>query len=89
MLDTLRKTIAVRPRFWVLTGVTAAVILVARYGFDTESRFAADDEPIRAYISAISTIFGIMAAFTIYVVWGQFIDADHSSKLEANELLDL
>ncbi|HVP06015.1 MAG TPA: DUF4239 domain-containing protein [Dehalococcoidia bacterium] len=89
MLDTLRKTIAVRPRFWVLTTVTSAVILLARYGFDTESHFASDGGAVRAYISAISTLFGILAAFIIYVVWSQFIEADHAIKLEANELLDL
>jgi hypothetical protein len=89
MLETLRKTVAVRPRFWVLTALTAGLILAGRYVFDTESHFAADSEAMRAYIAAISTLFGILAAFTIYVVWSQFIDADHASKLESNELLDL
>jgi hypothetical protein len=88
MLNTLRSMIAVRPRFWILTAAIASLILVLRFGLGTEEDFAADGGAMRAYISAISTLFGILAAFIIYVVWSQFIEADHAVKLEANELLD-
>lgn len=76
-------------RFWLLTVGMVGTILVLRFGLRTTERFAADVGAIGAYITAIGTLYGILATFTIYVVWTQFNDAQGAAEAEANELLDL
>jgi hypothetical protein len=81
--------LGLRLRYWLLTFLTSGAILVIRLGIRTPGRFAGDVGAVGAYITAIGTLYGILAAFTIFVVWGQFNDAQNAVEAEANELLDL
>lgn len=84
-----RTVLGLRIRYWTLTvGVTAA-ILALRFGLDTTDRFGTDVSAMGAYITAIGTLYGILAAFTIFVVWSQFNDAQGAAETEASELMDL
>jgi hypothetical protein len=81
--------IPLRPRFFVATAAISVLLIAARHLLNTEEHFGPDTSSLRGYIAATSTLFGLLAAFTIYVVWEQFIDADRAAKLESKELLDL
>lgn len=81
--------LGLRLRYWVLTVGATGAILVVRLGVHTAGRFAADVGAVGAYITAIGTLYGILAAFTIFVVWSQFNDAQTAAETESNELLDL
>ena len=78
-----------RPRYWVATLFISGALLAARLGMRTPGMFADDVGAVGAYITAIGTLYGILAAFTIYVVWTQFNDAQTAVDGETNELLDL
>ena len=63
--------------------------LALRYWFNTVHDFAPDVSSVSAYISAIGVVYGILAAFTIYVVWTQFNDAENAADTELDDLMDL
>jgi Protein of unknown function (DUF4239) len=76
----------------VLAGVTAlaGLVLVAlRFAFDTQDLFLADVGSISAYVTAVGTLYGILAAFTIVVVWGQFNETTTAITEETTDLADL
>jgi len=76
----------------VLLGITAlaGLVLVAlRFAFDTQDLFLADVGSISAYVTAVGTLYGILAAFTIVVVWGQFNDTTTAITEETTDLADL
>ena len=81
--------LGLRLRYWVLTLGVSGAILIVRLGVRTPGIFAADVGAVGAYITAIGTLYGILAAFTIFVVWTQFNDAQTAADTEANELRDL
>ena len=81
--------LGLRLRYWVLTLGISGAILMIRLGVRTQGIFAADVGAVGAYVTAIGTLYGILAAFTIYVVWTQFNDAQTAAETETNELLDL
>jgi len=81
--------LGLRLRYWVLTLGISAAVLTVRLGMRTPGMFASDVGAVGAYITAIGTLYGILAAFTIFVVWTQFNDAQTAAESEANELLDL
>src|SRR3990172_604359 len=85
----LRAAVTLPPRFWLMTVGTAVSILALRFGLDTTDEFGNDVSAISAYITAIGVLYGILAAFTIYVVWTQFNDAQEATSTEVTELLDL
>lgn len=89
MFDLVRNAIVIRPRFWLAAVVIAAALIAGRFLFETDEHFASDGGAMRAYISAIGTLYGILAAFIIYVVWNQFTETDNAVRLEANELFGL
>jgi len=76
----------------VLLGVTvlAGLVLVAlRFAFNTQDLFLADVGSISAYVTAVGTLYGILAAFTIVVVWGQFNETTTAITEETTDLADL
>jgi hypothetical protein len=76
-------------RFWLLVSTTVVALLGLRFGLNTTDRFADDVSAVNAYIQAIGVLYGIVAAFTIYVVWGQFNDCQEAVDEEAAELAHL
>lgn len=63
-------------------------LLVSRRVLDIESLRASNDE-VGNYIQALGAIYAVLAAFVVYVVWGQFNDARVQCDREAAELIDL
>lgn len=88
-LARVRSLLSISPRFWVLTTGATASIVALRFALDTTDHFGADVSGISAYITAIGVLYGILAAFTIFVVWGQFNDAQNAVAVEAADLVDL
>ena len=76
-------------RLVAISGAATAVLLSLRFGADTTDRFIADVGAISAYVTAIGTLYSILAAFTIYVVWTQFNDTATAIREEAKDLLDM
>jgi hypothetical protein len=84
-----RKFLGLPWRYWILTLLISAAILFVRFGVRTPGRFAADAGAVGTYLGTIGTLYGILAAFTIFVVWTQFNDTHKATDSEANELSDL
>jgi hypothetical protein len=72
-----------------VTLLVGVVLVVLRFAFDTQDRFLSDVGSISAYVTAVGTLYGILAAFTIVVVWGQFNDATTAITAETTDLADL
>ena len=89
MTKTPSTFLRLRLRYWLFTVVACSAILVVRLEVRTAGRFGADVGAVGAYITAIGTLYGILAAFTIFVVWTQFNEAQTAVDSEAKELLDL
>lgn len=81
--------LGLRLRYWLLTIGIGGTLLAVRLWVRTPGKFAADVGAVGAYTTAIGTLYGILAAFTIFVVWTQFNEAETAAETEANELLDL
>jgi len=47
------------------------------------------NDEVGNYIQALGTIYAVVAAFVVYVVWGQFNDARTQVEREASEICDL
>jgi hypothetical protein len=73
----------------VMTAAATLLLLALRFGFDTEERFLNDGGAVSAYLSAIGALYGILGAFTIFVVWTQFNDTNTAVFDEAKNLRDL
>jgi hypothetical protein len=65
------------------------ILLGLRFGVDTTRYFKADVSAVSAYVTALGTLYSILAAFTIYVVWNQFNDTQNAIDGEAKDLADL
>lgn len=72
-----------------LVALIGLVLLALRFAFDTQHQFLADVGSISAYVTAVGTLYGILAAFTIVVVWGQFNDTELAITSETTDLVDL
>jgi hypothetical protein len=68
--------------------LAVVAVAVSRQLIDIETLRASNGE-VGTYIQALGTIYGIVAAFVIYVVWGQFNDARTQVEREASEIVDL
>jgi Protein of unknown function (DUF4239) len=74
----------------VLTTVLLSILglwLVRRYA-DPEVLRASNDI-VGNYLQTLGTVYAVLLAFVVYVVWGQFNDARAQVEREANELMDL
>ena len=72
-----------------VTALAGLVLIALRFAFDTQDLFLADVGSISAYVTAVGTLYGILAAFTIVVVWGQFNETTTAITEETTDLADL
>src|SRR4051812_39543883 len=74
----------------ILLGVGAAVagLLVVRQVVPARVLRESNDV-VGNYLQTLGTIFAVLLAFVVFVVWSQFNDARQRVEAEANELLDL
>ena len=63
-------------------------LVAARHYLDPEILRASNDE-VGNYIQALGAIYAVLAAFVVYVVWGQFNEARTQCEREAAEIMDL
>jgi hypothetical protein len=76
----------------LLLAITVLVglgLVALRFAFDTQDRFLVDVGSISAYVTAVGTLYGILAAFTIVVVWTQFNETTSAIAAETTDLADL
>ena len=76
----------------LLLAITVLVglgLVALRFAFDTQNRFLVDVGSISAYVTAVGTLYGILAAFTIVVVWTQFNETTSAIAAESTDLADL
>jgi hypothetical protein len=88
MFRYLREAFPVRLRFLFLVAALCGVSLALRFAFDTDRHFELDSHAVAPFVTGMAALYGVLAAFTIYVVWEQFIEAGKSTRVEAKELLD-
>ena len=73
----------------VLTIVVAeAGLWLARYLIDG-AELRPDADVVGNYLQTLGTIYAVLLAFVVFVVWSQFNDARGCVEREANEVLDL
>jgi hypothetical protein len=72
-----------------ITVLVGLVLVALRFAFDTQDRFLVDVGSISAYVTAVGTLYGILAAFTIVVVWTQFNETTSAIATETTDLADL
>lgn len=72
-----------------VTALVGLVLVALRFAFDTQDRFLIDVGSISAYVTAVGTLYGILAAFTIVVVWTQFNETTSAIAEETTDLADL
>lgn len=51
--------------------------------------FAKDNETVGSYLQTLGTIYAVLLAFVVFVVWSQFNETRQHVEHEADELLDL
>jgi hypothetical protein len=75
---------------WVLPaiGIAEAGLAVVRHLVPAGALAAANDV-VGNYLQTLGTIYAVLLAFVVFVVWQQFNDARASIDREANELMDL
>jgi hypothetical protein len=85
LFATLRATLA-----WIapaIIGALTGLMLVRRCV--PAAALAASADAAGNYLQTLGTIYAVLLAFVVFVVWQQFNDARASVEREANELVDL
>src|SRR5690349_13700035 len=88
MRAVLRTLLRMAPSVGGASVLAVIGVWASRQVLDVETLRASNNE-VGNYIQALGTIYGVVAAFVIYVVWGQFNDARTQVEREASELVDL
>jgi hypothetical protein len=88
MIDRVVEAIVARLRFVLLAVALFSVSVGLRFGLETDEHFDVDARSLAPFITSMGALYGVLAAFTIYVVWDQFIEAGKSARTETKELLD-
>src|SRR5512134_2303122 len=85
ILHTLR---AVGPTVLLSIALADAGCLLVRYLVDADL-LRPDMDVVGNYLQTLGSIYAVLLAFVVFVVWTQFNDARANVEREANELLDL
>ena len=82
---TLRSTLS-----WIAPAIAGSLIgLVLVRRLVPPAALASSADAAGNYLQALGTIYAVLLAFVVFVVWQQFNDARAHVEREANELLDL
>ncbi len=79
---------------WLLVAITVSVAgstaaLVAVRWLVPVSVLTAHNDAAGSYLQTLGTIYAVLLAFVVFVVWSQYNDARAAVEREANELTDL
>lgn len=80
---------AVRPSFWLKLALVGVVAVAAHLIVDQRFALEAEVGGVAAFVTAIGTLYSVLAAFTVVSVWTKFTDTDRSIKREAQQLSEL
>jgi hypothetical protein len=84
-LQTIR---AIAPSIIVTTSLAIAGLCAVRACVPAATLHESNDV-VGNYLQTVGTIYAVLLAFVVYVVWGQFNDARLVVEREANEIVDL
>src|SRR5688572_6562211 len=68
--------------------VSIALLAVSRQVLPQETLFASNDT-VGTYLQTVGTIYAVLLAFVVFVVWTQFTETRQDLEQEANELFDI
>jgi len=71
----------------LIAGAAALYLVLRLLGF--HKLFANDAEGIGALLQIIGTLYSVVYAFAIYVIWGQFTSVENEIQTESGALKDL
>jgi hypothetical protein len=80
---------------WAMTPVIATTVVLSLIGMCLVRRYAppellrASNDVVGNYLQTLGTVYAVLLAFVVYVVWGEFNDARLQCEREANEIVDL
>src|SRR6202050_5377574 len=86
MVDVIPGTARLRGAK-MIAGAAALYLVLRVVGF--QKFFANDAEGIGALLQIIGTLYSVVYAFAIYVIWGQFTSVENEILKEAGTLKDL
>jgi hypothetical protein len=75
--------------FWLRIAVVLPVTLAASLGLHQQFDLIADVGGVGAFVTAVGTLYSILAGFTVVSVWTEFTDTDRAIKREARDLGEL
>jgi hypothetical protein len=84
----LHTIAAVAPAVLVTTALAIAGLCLTRRFVPIEALRESNDV-VGNYLQTVGTVYAVLLAFVVYVVWGQFNDARLVVEREANEIIDL
>jgi hypothetical protein len=80
---------------WALTPTIVITVALSLVGLWLVRRYAPQDvlrasnDVVGNYLQTLGTVYAVLLAFVVYVVWGEFNDARLHVEREAQELVDL
>ncbi|HTJ80941.1 MAG TPA: DUF4239 domain-containing protein [Polyangiaceae bacterium] len=86
--SSARTVIAVTARILPTVAAAEAGLCLVR-ACVPQATLAGTSDFVGNFIQALATVYAVLLAFVVFVVWGQFNDARSFIEREANELLDL
>lgn len=84
----LRTAAGLTPSVLLSIGLAEAGLVIVR-SLCPPSILAATNGQVGDYLQTLGTIYAVLLAFVVFVVWQQFNDARSYVEREANELIDL
>lgn len=86
--SVLHTLVALAPPVLFSIGLAEAGLIATRAILPREV-LAASNGPVGDYLQTLGTVYAVLLAFVVFVVWSQFNDARSYVEREANELVDL
>ncbi|MBI2767085.1 MAG: DUF4239 domain-containing protein [Chloroflexi bacterium] len=75
--------------FWLRLGVVLPGALALHAVLHQSTDLLSDVGGVGAFVTAVGTLYSVLAAFTVVSVWSEFTDTDRAIKREARELREL
>lgn len=75
--------------YWVRVVVLLPVALFAQQVFGRMVDLQLEVSSVGSYVTAVGTLYSVLAGFTVVSVWQQFTDTDRAVKREARGLAEL
>jgi hypothetical protein len=88
LIRRLRTVVALAPPIVITVALSLVGLwLVRRYA--SPAVLAASNDVVGNYLQTLGTIYAVLLAFVVYVVWGEFNEARLQVEREASALIDI